>query len=115
MRIIILIFGILFWAKEFAQNNFYSNYDFSSRTDFGLKIKEVSTTNKYVIFGRVTSGARGGKFLMLDSIGAQKQHKNHTNGINALFLGVISVYNTFLGYGSFYNSTEGAADSYLLK
>jgi|GEM_PF-3265241 len=114
MRIIIAITAILFWANSIAQNNFYSTYDFNNRTDFGLKIKETRNANELVVFGRVTSGTRGGKFLKLDSSGIELYHKNHSYAVNPIFLGGIGFNNNFIGFGSFYNPIEGAADSYLL-
>ena len=115
MRILLItILFLLFWANSFAQNNFYSSYDFNNRTDFGLKITKLDILGDYLVFGRVTSGVRGAKFLLLDSLGSIKQHKNHSYKINPIFLGGLKVDNFFVGYGSFYNPTEGAADSYLL-
>jgi hypothetical protein len=113
MRIIILIIGILFWASVFAQNNFYSTYDFNSRNDFGFKILEASSSDELGVFGRVTSGIRGSKTLKTDSTGLSIFHRNYDFVNNPSFDGGIVYYNNFLGYGAQYNVVEGAADSHI--
>ena len=114
MKYITSIFFILFWANSFAQNNFYSSYDYINRNDFGLELIQDSK-GKLMVAGMTTRGGASMKFLLLDSNGILTNQKHYNPSIDSDLYSLESLNDTIIvSTGSSYDPIEGAADCHLL-